>query len=411
MNKNEAMKIIEKNELRLKKQKERMRKLREVQEYREKDKKYMKEYRLKEKEKLELAKKYINKVVIYDNEKKCSENNNKLTLKETNINYKSEPLWKKRGYKGVSEKTNIQYSKIILRIHKNYTNKDLNTIILKNIFSGKYSKDDEKYILNELNYLKIENVEKFIDYIKSKYTNCNSLASNIKPFNVIASYIEELIESYYKLSNILINENKKYEYERDNNEISEKDSYKLIDFHSEKIEKKLESIENTNDRLLFSLYTLIPPRRLEYSSITIIDNENNINNKDNYLLIDKNNTKLIFNNYKTNETFGTQEITNLPVKLINEIYKYLEINNKNIGDKLFTKYNKTEELSNAALGKRIKNLFTKLYNEEITLRYIRISYATYINSLNLSNNELKRESTLMCHSVKTNSRYNKKKIN
>jgi hypothetical protein len=101
----------------------------------------------------------------------------------------------------------------------------------------------------------------------------------------------------------------------------------------------------------------------------------------------------------------------LPVKLINEIYKYLEINNKKIGDKLFTKYNKTEELSNAALGKRIKNLFTKLYNEEITLRYIRISYATYINSLNLSNNELKRESTLMCHSVKTNSRYNKKKIN
>ena len=78
-------------------------------------------------------------------------------------------------------------------------------------------------------------------------------------------------------------------------------------------------------------------------------------------------------------------------------------NNKKEGDKLF-------DVSSNVFGKKIKKIFSEIYNEDITLRWLRISYATYIRKKGLTNNELKIISDKMAHSLITNSRYNKIKM-
>ena len=62
------------------------------------------------------------------------------------------------------------------------------------------------------------------------------------------------------------------------------------------------------------------------------------------------------------------------------------------------------------MGKNITKIFSSIYNENITLRWLRISYATYIRKKNLTNNELKEISEKMAHGLHTNSRYNKIKM-
>ena len=55
----------------------------------------------------------------------------------------------------------------------------------------------------------------------------------------------------------------------------------------------------------------------------------------------------------------------------------------------------------------IKNIFKKVYGDDITLNYIRRSHATYINSLPISNNERNKFILEMGHSPNESLLYRK----
>ena len=56
----------------------------------------------------------------------------------------------------------------------------------------------------------------------------------------------------------------------------------------------------------------------------------------------------------------------------------------------------------------ITNIFNKIYEDaNITIRWVRISYATYLNSLNISNNEREKIAIKMGHGVVQSSKYRK----
>ena len=65
--------------------------------------------------------------------------------------------------KGVSSKKIPSYIKIIKNIHKKYTNNELDDDILKRVFDGSYTVDDELYIYNEFPYLL--DIEPFIEFM------------------------------------------------------------------------------------------------------------------------------------------------------------------------------------------------------------------------------------------------------
>jgi hypothetical protein len=358
----------------------------------EKKREYMKNYR-KEKNK-------INKINLNLN------NTNENIYNNFEIKNNIVSLWEKRGYKNIKKETVNDYSIKIKRIHKEITKKDININILLNILNNDYNENDISYIIKELYYLE-NNI--LINYLFDKYNNKTTIKTYLIPFSVICSYIE-----YYKKKNIyneiakyIIKIGKEYEYERDNNSIKKTEINKIINNYNEDILlNNIEKLTNIEDKIIYGLYTLIPPRRLEYSNMIILleNNELELSEDHNYLICDLNyNPKyFIFKNYKTSNVFGEQKIL-IPNTLSNLIGEYLLKKNKKDEEKFLDKTSNT-------LGKNITKIFSSIYNEKITLRWLRISYATYIRKKNLTNNELKEISEKMAHSLHTNSRYNKIKM-
>jgi len=361
----------------------------------------------KEKNKINVQK-YRKKINIKKQHNDNNNNNNNIInnkLLETN-NKEIIPL-KEKTNKKFNYKTLNSYIKKIIFIHKSITNKDLN-INLMNIFNNTLNNNDIVNIINELYYLN-DNI--LINFLFNKYRNYNTIKTYLIPFSILTSnikYYKEDTYIYNKIANIIININKDYENKIDDNFVNNNDINKIINDFTEKIlYNKSELLDNDYEKLIFFIYTLIPPRRLEYSNMIIkINNDkfneeiyDNLDINHNYIIINNNKSYFIFNNYKTSEYFGKQKF-NIQLNLYKYIKNYIKKYKKKNDDYLFS-------LTSNKLGTEINRIFKKIYNEDITLRWIRISYTTYIRKKNLTNNELKNISEKMAHSIVTNSRYNK----
>ena len=315
-----------------------------------------------------------------------------LIIKSTNI----KPTHTKTNYY-LSDKSINQYQIIIERIHLKYTGKNLNYDI-KNVFQN----NDINLLNNILYKMKYLNY-KFIEKLKQDYTNEATFKTYLIPIVKLLSYTDSA--KYNKLyryyGSYMINSNNKYENERNDNYISEENVKKIItDFSNETLLNNVEKLDDINDKLIYALYTFIPPRRLEYANLYIINKSKKINNKDNYLVIYRNNpVKVIFQNYKTNRTFGKQEY-DIPDELGKIIKKYIYKNKLKSGDKLLP-YN--EKYLSEVIGK----IFYKVYNNKINLNWIRKSYATYINDMKISNNQKELLAEQMGHSLNQSMKYKK----
>jgi hypothetical protein len=303
----------------------------------------------------------------------------------------------------IKNSTIENYITKIKYIHNDILNKNINIKKISNVLLDTYNIKDIEYIINNLNYLE---KDKIITHLYEKYENINTIKSYLIPFTVLCSKID-----YYKDNNVhkkLIEHiekiNKTYDDDRDNNSININDKNKLIiNYNKEELEKNLELLTNIEDKLIYALYTFIPPRRLEYSNMIITENDINLDNKFNYIIIENNDPiKFIFNNYKTNKVFG-QQIYNIENNIKELIIKHININKKENNNFLFN-------YKSNNFGKKITNIFKKIYNENISVRWLRMSYASYIRKNNLTNNELRIISEKMAHSLETNSRYNKIKM-
>jgi len=106
-----------------------------------------------------------------------------------------------------------------------------------------------------------------IDLIKhfdNTYLNINKRKAYITPFVVLCSIITQLHNSYEILTSYMQSLIKESENKRNDYDISFEDSKKIIDFQPVEI---LDSIEDITQKLIFSIYTLILPRRLQVSNV------------------------------------------------------------------------------------------------------------------------------------------------
>ena len=309
----------------------------------------------------------------------------------------------KKNNKNLKNTTIENYITKIKFIHYNICNKKINIKKISNILLDTYNIKDIEYVIKNFNYL--EN-KKIITYLYNKYENINTIKSYLIPFTVLCSKIDYYNENdvHKNLIEYIEKINKTYENDRNNNSINIEDKNKLIiNYDKEELQKQLEILNNIEEQLIFALYTFIPPRRLEYSNMIIKENDINLENNYNYIIIDNNNPiKFVFNNYKTNKVFGKQ-IYYIDDNIKNLINEHILINNKKNSDLLFN-------YKSNNFGKKLTNIFKKVYSENITVRWLRISYTSYIRKQNLTNNELKIISEKMAHSLETNSKYNKIKM-
>lgn len=160
--------------------------------------------------------------------------------------------------------------------------------------------------------------------------------------------------------------------------------------------------KGSDDRLLLSLYTMIPPLRSNFDNVKILNKDSN-DNKNNYIVLTEDKNQLILNRYKTAPTYD-KIIINLPDDLVSEINESLKQKPRDYlfvehGNKPYTKANSW----NAWANRRLK----KLFNTDFSLTMFRHIYLSN-KDLKLNEKTLKERkkiSDIMGHSLDTQSKY------
>jgi len=384
----------------------------DLAKYKATNNKYMQKYRA--------SKKPFENVDIDINIPLVKKNINTDTITKPNLKTKISPLWKSSNNPNIETSTKLKayapdaIDKMIKKINivmvkvLNITPSADLLRVIKTLLLGHDIKGDVKYIKNEMIFISEKNILSFANKIRSKYPNNNSFKTYILPFvNILARLTEGYNKQYQILTKIASDSNDEYVKIRNDNEITETDAKKLIDFNPDKIKEKLNGIDDINEKFLFSLYALLIPRRLEWASVKIMNDDND---KDNILIIDDKNPRFIFNNYKTASSFGKQEVANLPNDFIIILNEYIKYNDLKNGDYIFKSSKTDKHITQGTFSEKLSYIFSKVYKNNVSLRFIRMSFATYKNSLNLSNNEINDIAESMGHSIEVHSQYIKKFI-
>lgn len=264
---------------------------------------------------------------------------------------------------------------------------------------------NEKLILDEMVYL--NDIEMVIKSLRSKYTNDNTFKSYLIVLTAIISHFPILRDSYLKITKLSKQINQITEDKRDENITTNPE--KIINLSNrQELLDNIDKLDNINDKLIYAINVLIPPRRLENRLIRITDETDTekLKTTDNYLIVNGK-WKFIYNEYKTAKHLG-QHPVNVPDDLKKILHEYIAINKLNIGDYLFSlKRDKRELIAQPNFSSKISDVFNKVHGLKISNRFIRYSKAT--DTAHLSKKEHKQLANDMGHSILQSLSYRKHK--
>lgn len=258
------------------------------------------------------------------------------------------------------------------------------------------------------NFKFLEKPKKILDKIKDykPTTQRNILISIV---SILKSLNNDLYKEYY---DTMIEMNKKIEDESKENKKSDaqKENWISLDDVKKKYEElkskiKLskniseEQYDNILDTVILGLYVLLPPRRnKDYLLMKVSKDGKNMNNTDNWLDMKK--KQFIFNNYKTKKAFG-QQIIDIPNELVDLLKKYLKYK-KDADGYLLVKFSGERLKSDNSITRRLNKIFGKNISSSM-LRHIYLS-----DKYKDVKEEMKADSQMMAHSMKTQESYIKK---
>lgn len=181
---------------------------------------------------------------------------------------------------------------------------------------------------------------------------------------------------------------------------NDKAEIKYPEWKKDIINRDISDLSN-QDKLIFNLYTLTPPRRInDYFLLFYVSNSNFIiDQTKNYCLIDHDNlknSKFIFYVYKTIKNFGVQMLP-IPKRLLNFIIDYVKTENIKDNNSLFPLLK-----SKTMFIKRVNKIFG------FSVDYIRHSYINYLYDKNTTYKKLESISYYMAHNIKQQQKYKKR---
>ena len=407
MNKELALITLQKELEKKKRRNENAKKMRDRRgdELKEKNKEYARIHREKRKKELEEAKEILKNEEKAEKPEKPEKLEKPEKPKELPIKRDIVKIEKDRGefiskvertgIKGVCEKTAVDYINKISVVHKIVSEIELDKDLLKTVLIGKATKEDEKRLKANMEYL--DNIEVLIKTIEDRYSNLQSRKAHLSSYMTLISYLSNIKKGAYEII--------RQKFEEANNEIygirgdnQRAKNEEMIDiFDEEDIVRRADDL-NMEDKIIYAYYTLQPPRRCEdvYMLTVIKSSEDNLDNDKNYIVVDEDNSpiEVIYNKYKTNKIYGRQTI-----KISNEILKsiireYIYKNDIKEGERLYRRFSTAN-----TFGDAIKRVFSKVYGKKITLNNIRHSYITWEMRELRSVNYLSNLAMMMGHSM------------
>jgi hypothetical protein len=171
--------------------------------------------------------------------------------------------------------------------------------------------------------------------------------------------------------------------------------------NNNKIPKNISETQYDNllDTVILGVFVLSPPRRnKDYIMMKVSKDGKGLDDKYNWLDMKK--KQFIFNNYKTEKSYG-QQIIDVPVGLIDIIKKYLKYKKEGEGY-LLVKFNGDRLISDNSLTRRLNKIFGKNISSSM-LRHIYLS-----DKYGKVQEEMKDDAEAMAHSVSQQKEYIKK---
>jgi integrase len=254
----------------------------------------------------------------------------------------------------------------------------------------------------------LDNPKKILDKIKDyKITTQRNVIIAI--VSVLKNLGNDLYKKYY---DIMLDLNKKIEDGAKENKKTETQNKNWIKWDD--VTAKFEELKNNNkmpknisetqydnllDTVILGLFVLLAPRRnKDYLQMKVSNSGNGLDDKYNWLDMKK--KQFIFNNYKTEKTYG-QQIIDVPVGLIDIIKKYLKYKKEGDGY-LLVKFNGDRLISDNSLTRRLNKIFGKNISSSM-LRHIYLS-----DKYGKVQEEMKDDAEMMAHSVSQQKEYIKR---
>jgi hypothetical protein len=263
---------------------------------------------------------------------------------------------------------------------------------------GKYK---QSIIKTSLHYLR--NIDDVIKKLREQYPNDNSYRAFINVLTVITKKLNGYKRQYDKLSKINIDLSLKYSAERDKNELKEEDTGKIIPLDDDEINKNINTLTDLTDKILY-IFSVKFMRRLEIKDLILSYEDRD---DENILLVNADGypDKLIFNHYKTFKKYGKQ-IVDIPDDIKAIIKDYLDKKEITIGDYIFPqKTNKKKFMEASNFSFRIKEVFKKLYGTDVTNRFVRMSYASSKKDTADAYKEFLKDAEKLSHSAGVHLQY------
>jgi len=143
------------------------------------------------------------------------------------------------------------------------------------------------------------------------------------------------------------------------------------------LKSKIEPIDGeTNwniiqDWVIYSLYTMMPPLRADYSPMRLFDKMPRVDISGNYLVLRKSSPVIILQEYKTFSKFGK-----VTIKIPSDLYDVLTVwRSLNSSEWLLLKSN-GEPLTSDGLSQRVINIFLKHSGKAVGINILRHAYIT-----------------------------------
>tara|TARA_R100001198_G_C5228941_1_gene208736 strand:+ start:237 stop:1793 length:1557 start_codon:yes stop_codon:yes gene_type:complete len=276
-------------------------------------------------------------------------------------------------------------------------------------------------------FLALDKIESFAKKLAERYPKLSSWNANANNFiNLLSraaypsSYLKSeknLIKKYYEpylyLSKAAISNTEEYLEQRRKNvgkeiiieNFNEKNNLEVVKNFPDKIEGL--NISKQEAKALYSVYALLPPRRVkDYQLVKLEDvaREQSADEDYNYVFISRGRpVKFVFNQYKTAEKFGKQEVT-VSGDLEDILKEHIDENKLKLGQYLFGQTSNRKKIRDD-LGEKISLIYTQIYGKQVTINTIRQSAATEFHSKPRTTEEMIDYSASMAHSLQTSLEY------
>jgi hypothetical protein len=153
------------------------------------------------------------------------------------------------------------------------------------------------------------------------------------------------------------------------------------------------------DAIILSLYTLLPPARVDYAGMRVVDTEDEAL-EGNLLVVKPTRLELVMREYKTAHKYGTKTIV-LPKPLETILRDWLELNPSGWllcgQDGL--------PMTETNLSQRMRSIFTRLVGKAVGINILRHSFVSYLRRGEPTLKDQKHIANIMGHSVSMSALY------